>query len=643
VSAFAGIVRFDASTGDSDLEEILSRTIAARHKERIRTFRAPGAALFAAGGETSVQPVAGDRCMLIASLARLDNRKELGATLGISVPASAQAADAWLLMQVFERWGEAGIARCLGAFVLAQWDPQKRRLTLARDYIGFNHTLFFYRGRGFVVFSTVLQTLLSLSCVPREIDDVMLADFLAVNFTEMRRTFYRGVEHVPTRTLVTIDHDQVCHRSYWSPDFAAPAPYRRDQDYIERARELFDQAVAAAIDGQRRIAISASGGLDSSAIAATAARLGRAESITCYTLVPPAHRPTLVRPNEYADETSKMRALAAMYPGLDVRLLAPEEPHAFEQDHNRIFAALAMPIYDPANFGWFGHLRDAVSKDGHRTLLEGALGNFGLTWHGTFALFSLLRQGKWRAFARELRLTASEQDQNLARTFLSHIVIANSPAPMRRAVHRLRGRDPRSVAHYSALSPDFIADHDLPRRWSDMGFDPWFHFSGWRPAQWRAFRLFDQNQIVRDMRSQFERQVDFETRQPHADRRLLEFALSVPEWLYRRDGITRWFARAVFADRLPREILNERLRGAQSGAWFNRLNVSRLVVAEDVERFESSPLARRLIDLPRLKRLVGDWPNTDEMAHARMSDYRFALSRAIHVGRFIRWVEGGNA
>jgi hypothetical protein len=30
-------------------------------------------------------------------------------------------------------------------------------------------------------------------------------------------------------------------------------------------------------------------------------------------------------------------------------------------------------------------------------------------------------------------------------------------------------------------------------------------------------------------------------------------------------------------------------------------------------------------------------------AEKRLSDYRLALSRGVHVGRFIRWVEGGNA
>src|SRR5262249_25847269 len=135
----------------------------------------------------------------------------------------------------------------------------------------------------------------------------------------------------------------------------------------------------------------------------------------------------------------------------------------------------------------------------------------------------------------------------------------------------------------------------------------------------------------------------FEARTPHVDRRLLEFALAVPEPLYRHNGVPRSFGRAIFADRLPPEILHERRRGAQGGAWFQRLDARRVDVAADVGRFEASPLASRLLDLARLKRLVSRWPEDERAALAQAGDYMTVLPRAIHIGRFILWAENGNA
>ena len=103
---------------------------------------------------------------------------------------------------------------------------------------------------------------------------------------------------------------------------------------------------------------------------------------------------------------------------------------------------------------------------------------------------------------------------------------------------------------------------------------------------------------------------NLELRDPHADRRLLEFLLSVPEPMYRRNGVPRSFARAVLADRLPREIVTERRIGVQGVTWFRDLSAGRNDIAGDIERLEASPLASRLLDLPRLKQLMRDWPPT---------------------------------
>src|SRR5262249_58230224 len=122
--------------------------------------------------------------------------------------------------------------------------------------------------------------------VRREIDEVELANFLALNHAAERRTFYRGIDRVPSRSLVTIDAAGVRQRKYWQPNLDG-APWAREEDYVERARELLDVAVASATRDTPHVTIGTTGGLHSSAIAATVARLGRAGSITGVTVVPP--------------------------------------------------------------------------------------------------------------------------------------------------------------------------------------------------------------------------------------------------------------------------------------------------------------------------------------------------------------------
>lgn len=649
MSAFAGIVAFGTAIPNKQIEDTVCRAITMLRPGRVAVRRLDGA-LFAqrapsgfSGGDRG-PPFIGGRHgrTLFTALARLDNREEVGADLGLASPELAQLADPDLLLRMIEHHGEAGLARCLGAFAFALWDADARCLTLGRDCLG-NKPLFYHRGRGVVAFATTLNAMLALPDVSRDIDDVALARFMALDLADGQQTFYRDIERVPSRSLVSIDDAGVRQRHYWAPNLDAPPPYRRDEDYVARARELFDQAVAAASRDLPHLAIATSGGLDSSAIAATAARLGSAQSITCFTMVPPAGAQIDVGPSRYVDERDKVTALARMHPQLGVQWIAPESLHPYELDYTRFFARANLPVLGPPAHAWYAHLNDAVAASGHRGLLVGSYGNFGLTWRGDFALLALLRAGAWSEFAHEWRAAARHSGRSLTRTFAGDVAVPGAPAALRRLIYRLRGRDPDSVAHYSALNPAFIAEHGLDRQWRTRGFDPWFGGDGWHPARHRAFMLFDRNQFGRDWTGMAEEINGFEVRDPHRDRRLVEFALSVPEPMFRRNGTPRSFARQVFADRLPREILNERRRGAQVPDWFRRLQVRRQDIAAEIERLDASPLASRLIDLPRLRRLMTQWPKDTAEAEQRLDAYKFVLSRGVHIGRFVRWVEGRNA
>jgi asparagine synthase (glutamine-hydrolysing) len=583
----------------------------------------------------------GDGPALFAALARLDNREEVGASLGLGCAELARRSDAHLLLSMHERWGDDGVARCVGAFAFALWEAEARRLTLGRDCLG-NRPLFYHRGPHFVAFATSLRSLLALPGVPRALDELALAQFIAVNHREQQRTLYRGIDRVPSRTIVSIDRNGVRSRKYWTPDFDAAPLYRREEDYIERARELLDLAVASAMRDTPHVAIATSGGLDSSAIAATAARLGSAESITCFSRVPPLGTKIDVGPLRYLDERDKVEALARMHPSLAVRFITPERDDPLAENDTRYFARANLPALGPIGMGIGRHFIDAIQAAGHRVVLIGNYGDFGLSWLGSLSLIALLRDSQWSAFAHELRAAARESDRSLARTFASDVIMPTAPYWMRRLIYRLRGRDPDSVAQHSALNPAFIAESDLTQCWREEGFDPWFGSPGWDAARWRAARVFDHNQYASDIRAMSGDIFGCEARDPHADRRLLEFALAVPEPMYRRNGVPRSFARRVLADRLPREIIDERRRGASTPTWFRSLNARRADMARDIERLDASPMARRLLDVPRLKRLMAQWPKDEQAAEQRNGEYRFALARGVHVGRFVRWVEGGN-
>ena len=396
----------------------------------------------------------------------------------------------------------------------------------------------------------------------------------------------------------------------------------------------------AASAGADEGAIARSGGLDSSAVAATVARQGRVRRIVGNTTVTSGDAEAPVGRQRYRDERGKVTALGRMYPALELNFLAAAEAHPFDVEPARYFAQAQLPRRSGLNLGLVGTLTDALAQ--HPLALFGSLGNLGLSWSGRFALLARLRAGEIAGFARDLPRVLRRDPRGARDVLLSDVVAPAMPASLRRVARRLRGRRADGEAPDGVLNPEFIATHDLPRLWDMQQFGPGFRIDGWNPKRYRAWAMFDRAGVDRDNTGWAMRSHGVEVRDPFADRRLLEFALAVPEPLYRRDGIPRSFARAVFADRLPPEILHETRRGAGNLDWFGKAGRQRPLWAAEIERLEASATARRLLDLPRLKRLVADWPRHTG-PNPRALHERDLLDRAMHVGGFIRWVEGGNA
>src|SRR3984957_19281062 len=433
MSALAGFVALDGAPIASEAEASAARAITALRGGRTVVRRVADAAFVQLlpsadapmAGETHPLTAA-DGCSLFAALARLDNREELAARLGLGSAELARTSDARLLRSMHERFGDDGVARCLGAFAFALWDADTRRLTLGRDCLG-TRPLFYHRGPQFVAFATTLRALLALPGVPRALDELALAQFIAVNHREQQHTLYRGIERVPSRTMVSIDRNGMRSRKYWTPDFDAAPLYRREEDYIERARELLDLAVASAMRDTPHVAIATSGGLDSSAIAATAARLGTAASITCFSRGPSPRTQKDVGPFRYLDERDKVEALARMHPSLTMRFITPERDDPFDEHDTRYFARASLPALGPIGMGIGRQFTDAILAAGHRVVLIGNYGDFGLSWRGSLSLVALLRGGQLSTFAHELRAIARESDRSLARTFAGDVIMPTAP------------------------------------------------------------------------------------------------------------------------------------------------------------------------------------------------------------------------
>lgn len=234
--------------------------------------------------------------VVVAADARLDNRGELVRALGMDGSAAAvrdavgnaagptgntagptgNAAgairDGELMAAAYLRWGSGFPERLVGDFALVLWDPRHRCLLLARDPLAMRALYHRVEARR-VLAATEVKQVLAVPGVPDEPDERMVAAYLAGCFGSMRWSYYQGVAQVPPGHTVTIGDGGVWVRRYWDVDPSRRIRCTTEEEYAERLRELFLEAVRARIDEDRPVGIFLSGGLDSAAAASAAGLL----------------------------------------------------------------------------------------------------------------------------------------------------------------------------------------------------------------------------------------------------------------------------------------------------------------------------------------------------------------------------------
>ncbi len=641
MGGFAGWLTLDGAwtrSPDPRLGTILSQALDGVGLELSRSWHGEGVLLTHRRRITAPQDLAdrqprrdGRSPLVLVFDGYLINREELADALGWAGEAVASRADSAFALAALERWGEQGPSRLLGDFALALWNESERTLLLARDGVG-QRPLYYHEGRGFFAFATTPRALLALPGVPDTLDEGRFARSLLDLPGDPEGSFYTAIRRLQPGQQAILSEGRLRHRRYWEPDYGRRLILKRDDDYVEAARELLDRAVKACLRIEGTPVAALTGGLDSSAVAVTALPHlpgGRLATVTAVHSAP-------VREQEggYSDERPLVEAIARMHPGLDPAFLSGSGLHRWDERWTEMFLRTGIPWRNIMNIAWLGPARDHARTLGARVLLSGALGNASLSWGGLEVLPGAFRGGQWGYVAREVRALAAAGGTTSLHQLWRRVLSPMLTTETRSRIDRLRGRhDPAHWLRHSAIRPNLARELALEEETSrqKQAFA--------RPAGELRRAHFTSLQQLLETAGLSRAMHGLEMRAPLADRRLLEFCFAVPEAQYLRAGIPRALARRVLADRLPAAVTDNRLSGLQGADFFHRMTLQRSAIAEGIAALERSALACRLLDVPRMRRMLDDWPSDTAQAGP---EYLSVLHRGLHYGQFLRWLEGGN-
>jgi asparagine synthase (glutamine-hydrolysing) len=542
-----------------------------------------------------------ERLAITADL-RIDNRTEL---LQLLYPEhrAAEISDSALVLAAYKRWRAACPEKLVGDFAFAIWDSSENRLFCARDHFGVK-PFYYYLSDTLFAFSSEIKAILRLPGVSRRLNESRVGDHLSGMYEDKKITFYQDILRLPPGQSITVDRSGMRLQAYWSPDAAAELKLNSDQEYADAFGSIFEEAVRCRLRSAVPVGSMLSGGLDSSSIACTAAKLNTSNTPRLPTFS------AIFDDVQSCDERTFISAVLAQ---------DRYEPHFFNADRvgplTSVDGALWVPDEAPNAPNIFVNLGiyEAARSQGVRVILDGFDGDTTVS-HGTTYLVELARAGRWISLARQLKGFSRNFEFSFARLMARYVWGFGVKPLSPNTIHALEGKwrslarrlrrstnsGPNPGSWRAILNPDFTKRISLAERRKQL------RATFATPPQTEKqnhYRTITSGvmpytlEVLDSAASAF----GLELRFPFWDKRLVEFCLSLPPEQKMWRGWTRMILRRAMAGTLPEEV---RWRGGKAnlaGALSHGLSAFERARLEDVI-VKDSTLIEEYVNVAALRR-----------------------------------------
>ncbi|QKV97141.1 asparagine synthase (glutamine-hydrolyzing) [Streptomyces sp. NA02950] len=199
--------------------------------------------------------------------------------------ACRTGGDSELALRLYRRDGHQALSELRGEFAFALWDERRGEVFAARDRFGIK-PLYYAERDGRLYLSSEIKALLACG-VPARWDLAAYAAHLQLALPP-DRTLFAGVRQLPPGCYLVAGERGVTVRRYWDLDYPtaeelAEAEHRAPDaldEHLADVRSALDEAVRLRTVADVPLACHLSGGVDSSAVTALAARHAPVSSFT---------------------------------------------------------------------------------------------------------------------------------------------------------------------------------------------------------------------------------------------------------------------------------------------------------------------------------------------------------------------------
>lgn len=474
-------------------------------------------------------------------------------------------SDTEVLVHGYEQWGEDLPSRLNGMFAFAIYDRPRRRFFLARDRFG-KKPLYYHHHGSLFAFASELGALRRHREFKAGLDQRALQKFFAYGYVPAPHSLYRNTFKLPGGHSLTFEcaSGRLQVRRYWRfvIEPFERIPRRPEEEWGEQLRHLLSQAVKRRLVSDVPLGIFLSGGIDSSAVLAMAARHLPVEKIATFSIG--FNEPSFDE-SAFAREAAGLVGSSHHEEILDMDRAMGMIPEVLGRLDEPLGDPSILPTYLLCRFAR-EHVTVALGGDGGDELFAG------------YDPFKAL----WLA--------------NLYRKCV--------PGPVHRLVRALVNRIPRSTAN---MSFDFRLRRALagvshpPKLWNPVWLGPlepdrigdlfgvridaddlyseamalWDDASGESLVD-RTLEFYTNLYLQNDILTKTDRasmMVSLELRSPFLDLDLVNFARRIPHHFKYHHGETKYLLKKALATVLPSSILYRRKKGfgIPLASWLRQL------------------------------------------------------------------------
>ncbi len=438
-------------------------------------------------------------------------------------------SDTEVLLHAYLQWGASGLNKLNGMWSFAVWQPEQRKLFVARDRFGVKPFYFTYRPGSFA-FASEPKSLLALFPELRQPDDLAVYKFLAEGllYTE-GRSFYQGIH-----TLLPAHYGEYVDQSgqfrttrYWDYPEAFTSSAQNQRDTIKEFSSLFEDAVRVRTRSDVPVGVTLSGGLDSTAVLA-ATTPNTPGDTACLTSVYGGYE---------RGEAEWATIAAAPYGVVPVEVQAPKD--AWLETLQRIAWHMDGPGYSPAVYPLWHVMREARRR-GVLVLLEGQGADEALGGYPQYAVIALLSMVKhWKNVAEWKRV--AHVWGRLCATFTARWVMLWL---LREVFPGLVSFNRRRAGAYMTLTDDFKATIEKQLAESSAVHTRPSHLTA-EPVTRRLWQDHSRNILpgLLHYGDAISMAHGVESRLPFMDFRLVEWMFSSGDTVKILDGETKWVLR----------------------------------------------------------------------------------------------------